>query len=365
GYPVLTFNQNLAVSTEDPRTVAKAIHFTDVTAGSGLASVEALPDSLAASLEHAVALATGDYDDDETEDLFVAGHLFRGDLGRFVETTAKAGVALRDRAVAAAFGDFDNDGQLDLYVGTTGRRALFRNAGAGRFQDVAARAGLADSASPPTARALFVDVDHDGDLDLVLATGAGTRAYRNNLDGTFSELAAQMGLAAGASRDLAFGDFDGDGRTDLVVVGTDGRTPLFHNLGQGRFEDVTATSGLAVAGRAGAVAVGDYDNDGFLDLFVTSLDGTEHALYHNRGGRVRRRVGDGGIRNRWVPQCVRGDLGGHGGRGVTGQGGKGGEGGGRRVRAGRPDGRVATQATRRRRSGCRLLRLRQRWPARS
>jgi len=286
GYPVLTFNQNLAVSTEDARTVAKAIHFTDVTAASGLAGVEALPDSLAGSLQRAVALATGDYDGDETEDLFVAGHLFRGDLGRFVETTAKTGVALRDRAVAAAFGDFDNDGRLDLYVATTRRAALFRNEGSGRFRDVAASTGLADSAPPPAstgAKALFVDFDHDGDLDLVLAAGAGTRAYRNNLDGTFSELAAQMGLAAGASRDVAFGDFDGDGRTDLVVVGTDGRIRLFHNLGQGRFEDLTATSGLAVAGRAGAVAVGDYDNDGFLDLFVTSLDGAEPVLYHNRG----------------------------------------------------------------------------------
>src|SRR5207249_10648413 len=156
GYPVLTFNQNLAVSTEDPRTVAKAIHFTDVTAGSGLASVEALPDSLAASLEHAVALATGDYDDDETEDLFVAGHLFRGSLGRFVETSGSAGLALRDRSVAAAFGDFDNDGRLDLYVATTGRGVLLRNAGGGTFRDVAATAGLADSG--PVAKALFSDL---------------------------------------------------------------------------------------------------------------------------------------------------------------------------------------------------------------
>src|SRR5437660_9167462 len=127
GYPVLTFNSNMAVPRDDPRTVAAAIRFTDVTAGSGLEVVEALPESLASSLERGVALAVGDYDDDESEDLFVAGHLFRGTPGRFVDATAAAGLALRDRPVAAAFGDFDNDGRLDLYVATTGRAMLLRN----------------------------------------------------------------------------------------------------------------------------------------------------------------------------------------------------------------------------------------------
>ena len=281
GYPVLTFNPNMAVPTDDPRAVAAAIRFTDVTAESGLQGVPALPESVANSLERAVALAVGDYDDDETEDLFVAGHLFRGSLGRFVETSGSAGLALRDRSVAAAFGDFDNDGRLDLYVATTGRGVLLRNAGGGTFRDVAATAGLADSG--PVAKALFSDLDHDGDLDLFLATAAGSRAYRNNLDGTFREMAAPMGLAMASSRDVGAGDFDGDGHTDLVVVGADGRARLFHNLGQGRFEDVTAASGLATVTRAGAVAVGDHDNDGFLDLFLTSLDGTDPALYHNRG----------------------------------------------------------------------------------
>src|SRR6185437_14047623 len=284
GYPVLTFNQNMAVPTQDARAVAADIRFTDVTAGSGMESVEALPDSLVkgGSLERGVALAASDYDDDESEDLFVSGHLFRGALGRFIETTASAGIVLRDRPTAAAFGDYDNDGRVDLYVATRGRGALFRNAGGGKFRDVASSAGLADTG--PAARALFVDFDHDGDLDLLLATAAGTRAYRNNLDGTFREMAAQMGISGGGSRDVAFGDFDGDGHTDLVIVGDDGRLRLLRNLSQGRFEDATAASGLGAVSRAGAVAVGDYDNDGFLDLFVTSLDGGgEPALYHNRG----------------------------------------------------------------------------------
>jgi tetratricopeptide (TPR) repeat protein len=284
GYPVLTFNQSVAVPAQEARAVAAAIRFTDVTAGSGLEDVAPLPDSVAGSLERAVGLAAGDYDDDDAEDLFIAGHLFRGASGaaRFVETTTRAGVTLAGRPVAAAFGDYDNDGRLDLYVATAEHGALLQNQGGGRFRDVATAAGLADST--PVARALFVDVDHDGDLDLVLATAGGIRVYRNNLDGTFREMGAQMGLSqAGGSRDAAFGDFDGDGRTDLVVVGADGRTRLFHNLGQGRFEDVTAASGLAGTRGAGAVAVGDYDNDGFLDLFVASLEGGPPTLYHNRG----------------------------------------------------------------------------------
>ena len=278
GYPVLTFNQSMAVPTEDARAVAAAIRFTDVTAGSGLETVELLPDSLAARLERGVALATGDYDDDEVEDLYIAGHLFRGDRGRFIETTANAGVAVRDRAVAAAFGDYDNDGRLDLYVATTAGGTLFRNTGRARFKDVVIPS--------PASSALFVDLDHDGDLDLFLATPAGNRAYRNLLDGTFQDATAQMGLAApgsAGSRDARLGDFDGDGRTDLVTVAGDGHVRLFHNLGQGRFEDVTAASGLAQVAGAGAVAVGDYDNDGFLDLFVTSLSGSEATLFHNRG----------------------------------------------------------------------------------
>src|SRR3989454_5536242 len=263
------------------RAVAADIRFRDITTGSGLESVEALPDSLARSLERGVALAASDYDDDEAEDLFVAGHLFRGALGRFVETTASAGIVLHDRATAAAFGDYDNDGRVDLYVATSGRGMLFRSTGAGRFRDVAASAGLAESTT--ASRALFIDLDHDGDLDFLLATAAGTRAYRNNLDGTFREMAAQMGISGGGSRDVAFGDFDGDGHTDLVIVGNDGRLHVLRNLSQGRFEDVTAASGLAAVSHAGAVAVGDYDNDGLLDLFVTSLDGTGPSLYHNRG----------------------------------------------------------------------------------
>src|SRR5207247_11332945 len=92
------------------------------------------------------------------------------------------------------------------------------------------------------------------------------------------------GGGGGGSRDVAVGDCGGDGHTDLVIVGDDGRLRQFRNLSQGRFEDATAASGLGGVSGAGAVAVGDYDNGGFLDLFVTSLDGGgAPGSYHNGG----------------------------------------------------------------------------------
>ena len=282
GYPILTFNPVITPPAQDARAIAAAIRFSDVTTTAGLADVPPLPDTASDA-----ALATGDYDGDGSEDVFVAGRLFHNELARATETTARAGIRLRDRAVAAAFGDYDNDGRLDLFVATANGGRLFRNAGDSSFTDVTAAAGL--GTAPPATTALFVDLDHDGDLDLFLATPAGNRVYRNVRNGQFQEMAGPMGLGGGGvggTRDAAFGDFDGDGHVDLVVVGEDGRLTLFRNRGQGRFEDATAASGLAQAGtpgRAAAVAVGDYDNDGFLDLFVAAPGGTAPVLYRNRG----------------------------------------------------------------------------------
>src|SRR3989454_8760997 len=281
GDPILTFNPIITPPAQDARAIAAAIRFVDVTTAAGLVGPPPLPDTAGGS-----ALAIGDYDGDGSEDVFVGGHLFQNGLGRAADATTRAGIHLRDRAISATFGDYDNDGRLDLYVATAGGGVLLRNAGGSTFTDGTTAAAPGGGAPAPPA--LFAALGHAGGLDLFLATPSGNRVYRNVLGGRFEEMAGPMGLGGGAggTRDAAFGDLDGDGLVDLVVVGNDGRLTLFRNAGQGRFEDATAASGLTqggAQGHAAAGAVGDYDNDGVLDLFVASAGGTAPVLYPNRG----------------------------------------------------------------------------------
>src|SRR5438105_1341713 len=137
GYPILTFNPVITPPPQDARTIAAAIRVSDVTGAVGLGGVPPLPDTAGD-----VALATGDYDGDGAEDVFVAGHLFRNELAHATETTGRAGIRLHERAVAAAFGDYDNDGRPDLYVATASGGALFRNTGDSPFTDVPVAARL-------------------------------------------------------------------------------------------------------------------------------------------------------------------------------------------------------------------------------
>src|SRR2546427_679863 len=252
--------------------------------------------------DHGSGLAVGDYDNDGREDIYFLNQLGPNALyrnvgdGSFVDATAKAGVAIGNRiSVGATFADYDNDGWTDLFVTTTrGGNVLFHNRRDGTFEDVTAAAGLSHVGHSQTP--VFFDYDNDGDLDLYLTNTAqwttdvfdsATRAfegkadlgttmttpkefnilYRNNGDGTFTDVTDRAGLRGrGWAGDVAVFDYDEDGFLDLFVPSMFGRGQLYTNSGHGTFTDVTAqTLGRTPYGAIGCKAF-DYDGDGRLDL---------------------------------------------------------------------------------------------------
>lgn len=297
GRPVLSFAPKSFITLRGvrERSTVDLAKFTDATSDAGLPGAESGAGVAAATERPSgpTALAVGDVDGDGADDLFAstwstaarkaAAHLYRVQGGFVRDATERAGISLPQGAEYATFADFDNDGWLDLFViGGEGRGHLFRNRGDGTFVDVTAKAGVGDVRG--ARKAVFVDLDHDADLDLLLVGDGPRIAYRNNLDGSFTEATAAFGLAGdGIARDAVFADFDGDGRIDVFVTNEHGSNILFHNGGAQRFSDVTAASGLATTGGSGAAAAGDYNNDGFIDLFVASTNAGEPTLWLNKG----------------------------------------------------------------------------------
>ena len=256
--------------------------------------------------DHGAGVAVGDFDGDGFDDIFFCNQLGpcalyrnKGD-GTFEDVTEKAGVGLGDRiCVAATWGDYDNDGHQDLYVTSTrGGNVLFHNNGNGTFTDVTEKAGVRLVAHSQTA--VFFDFNNDGYPDLFVtntakwtlnkARGAAFHPgpeslwdmaksvpeehvlYRNNGNGTFTDVTRAAGLTGkGWGGDVAVFDFDEDGWLDLFVTNMFGSSQLYRNNHDGTFTDVApATLGRTSWGAIGCRAF-DFNNDGHLDLFVTDM----------------------------------------------------------------------------------------------
>jgi hypothetical protein len=248
-------------------------------------------------------------------------HLYRnnGD-GTFTDVTERARVAGSGWGFGCAAADYDNDGKTDLLVTTFGPNILYHNNGDGTFTDVSVRSGLAGGDIWHTGAA-FADYDGDGWLDVYIAgyldfnvlnpalktceyrgvqvhacgplgyKGAPDVLYHNNGDGTFTDVTAKANVV---DRGLYFGfavvfeDLDGDNRPDIFVANDSNPNYFYKNLGNGTFEDAAVAAGLAYNAdgkemSSMGVAVGDYDNNGLTDLFVTTFANDNYVLYHNDG----------------------------------------------------------------------------------
>src|SRR5215218_8545991 len=192
--------------------------------------------------------------------------LFRNDGGRFSDDTARAFPrGLRGGpALGAVSGDYDNDGRPDLFIVRDGAPRLLHQRTNGTFEDASATL----PATPGARSAAFVDVDHDGDLDLVTA-GRVVQVLRNNGNASFVDVTVAAGLerAAGAATAIAPGDFDNRRDVDLLFAGGGSQPALYRNMRDGSFRDSAAEMGLPRTATGPALSAGDVNKDGYVDLF--------------------------------------------------------------------------------------------------
>jgi hypothetical protein len=324
--------------------ISSTIRFEDVTSRSGVQFVaDSCPTPNKNQPETMISgVGLIDYDNDGYLDIFFINgaalpslkkesskyynRLFHNNHdGTFTDVTEKAGLAGDGYDMGVAVGDFDNDGWEDIYVASVTKNHLYRNNGDGTFTDVTDKAGV----GAPTykgqkmwsAAAGWVDYNNDGKLDLfvsnyckwevnkdpVCLSGGRLRAYchpkfyeplpstlyRNNGDGTFTDVSEETGISKHLSKGMGIGfnDYDGDGFTDIFVANDNMPNALFHNLKGKAFEEVAMDAGVAYSENGKAVSgmgaeFRDLDNDGLPDIWHTATELETFPLFRNRGNGI-------------------------------------------------------------------------------
>lgn len=311
------------------------IRFRNVTGASG---IDFVLENSPTERKHLVETMAGgvaafDYDADGLTDIYFANgaalpslektspkysnRLYRNLGGfRFKDVTESAGLSGTGYSMGAAAADYDNDGHVDLFVAGMRRNTLYRNRGNGTFEDVTAKAGVKSDAW--SVGGVWFDYDNDGLLDLFVVNylnwspdfdrfcgnaaglrvychprffdGLPNRLYHNEGNGRFKDVSQESGIAAhiGKGMAAAIGDYDQDGRVDIYVTNDKMPNFLFHNLGNGRFEEVAFEAGAALLDSGSEISgmgvdFRDYNDDGLPDIVATALAGETFPLFRNRG----------------------------------------------------------------------------------
>ena len=289
--------------------------------------------------EFGPGLCVADFDGDGWQDIyFVNGRdlynrgittrnaLYRNNRnGTFTDITDKAGVSGTGYGMGCVWGDYDNNGFPDLFVTQYGRNVLYHNNGNGTFTDVTDKAGVAGTESGAFhSGATFFDYDRDGRLDLYVGSyvnlgdkrycnlggvlsscapsvyhGSPDALYHNNGNGTFTNVTAAAKIYQPEGKNLSVGaaDYDNDGWPDLFVANDGLDAYLYHNERNGTFKEIGVVSGMALTSQgrvmaAMCISLGDYDNDGWLDLYISDFQRSSDHLWHNEGSGFFAEVSD-------------------------------------------------------------------------
>jgi tetratricopeptide (TPR) repeat protein len=228
-------------------------------------------------------------------------------LGRFVDVAPAAGLNSFSMAGSVIVDDFDNDGWLDVVTSSSNYCEplhFFHNNGDGTFTDRAVQAGLGDQLGG--LNIIQTDYNNDGCLDIFVLRGGWQTPMRdsllrNNCDGTFTDVTESAGLAEPiASQTAVWADIDNDGFLDVFIGNEQGPSRLYHNKRDGTFENIALSAGVDRVAFSKGVVAADYDNDGFVDLYVSNLGG-DNFLYHNNHDRTFTEVGkQAGVQAPWM-----------------------------------------------------------------